>query len=52
MNETFADPLDHAEHIQSQAVARSIKEIRNKGRELLPIGACHWCKDEPKACCR
>lgn len=43
--ENFADPIDAAQNIQDGVVAMTIQAIRNKPRELLPKGSCHWCKE-------
>ncbi len=38
-----ADPLDYTQKMQEQVTALRIEAIRNRGRELHPVGSCYFC---------
>jgi len=52
----MADPADRAE-VEEFVTTAAIQNIRSRGRELYPIGSCHYCytefesSDSPKLFC-
>ncbi|MCP8687722.1 hypothetical protein [Marinobacterium sedimentorum] len=41
----MADVLDQVDERETRINEMRIQAIRNAGRELHPIGECHWCNE-------
>ena len=37
------DVLDATDVVEEKLMELRVQGIRNSGRELMPIGECHWC---------
>lgn len=42
----MGDLLDATDAIEQAILDQRIAAIRNQGRELYPIGRCHWCDED------
>lgn len=40
------DSTDHTDEAESRLLELRVHAIRNRDREILPIGECHWCGEE------
>ena len=39
----MSDILDQTDFVEESVRNLTIQAIRSKGRELHPVGECHWC---------